>query len=363
MLARKRGETEIVRVLIAAGGKETTVTKKAEPNGPRELPNGGEEKAIKLALERSIPELQKTALASKDAFIRHASKQDCVSCHQQYVPMAALAFAKKTGAGIDTEMEGQLLAMVRRNGTNISDLTFETTFHPEPAHSYGYELFGLSARQEAPTRDIDAVIHHLLIIQGKDGNWYNNLPRPPIQTSDVGATALAVHALSKYGFPGRRQEIKERIERARQWMRRYNQRTPKSEPGNCLAWSGRAKRRRRRENSRRLCSRNSAPMAVGASCPDCEPMPTLPDRVSTRLRSREQRRTGRVERGLAFLLKSQQEDGTWFVARRAFPFQPTMKSGFSYGRDSWVSSAGTSWATIALALGLPEQRYQASAEQ
>ena len=39
-------------------------------------------------------------------------------------------------------------------------------------------------------------------------------------------------------------------------------------------------------------------------------------------------------RGLRFLLETQEEDGTWHVARRAFPFQPTMNSGFPHHRDS-----------------------------
>jgi Planctomycete cytochrome C len=36
------------------------------------------------------------------------------------------------------------------------------------------------------------------------------------------------------------------------------------------------------------------------------------------------------------------------VARRAFPFQPTMNSGFPHHRDSWISAAATSWAVLAL---------------
>jgi hypothetical protein len=41
------------------------------------------------------------------------------------------------------------------------------------------------------------------------------------------------------------------------------------------------------------------------------------------------------------------------VARRAFPFQPTMKSGFPHHRDSWISAAATSWAVLALAQAAP----------
>jgi hypothetical protein len=56
------------------------------------------------------------------------------------------------------------------------------------------------------------------------------------------------------------------------------------------------------------------------------------------------------ERGRHFLLATQLQDGTWHVRRRAFPFQPTMKSGFPHGRDSWISAAATSWAVVALSL-------------
>jgi hypothetical protein len=57
-----------------------------------------------------------------------------------------------------------------------------------------------------------------------------------------------------------------------------------------------------------------------------------------------------IDRGRRFLLRTQLEDGTWHVRRRAFPFQPTMQSGFPHGRDSWISAAATSWAVMALSL-------------
>src|SRR5262249_46032319 len=59
------------------------------------------------------------------------------------------------------------------------------------------------------------------------------------------------------------------------------------------------------------------------------------------------------QRGLRFLLERQEADGTWHVARRAFPFQPTMESGFPHHRDSWISAAATSWAVLALTGALP----------
>jgi len=363
MLARKRGDTEIVRALLAAGAKETAVNKK-DANAWRELAESTDAKVIKSALQRSVPELQKSALSSRDAFVQHASKQDCVSCHQQYTPMAALAFAKGIGTEIDATAEEKLLSMVRRNASNLFDLTFEATFHPEPVHGYGYAAFGLAAQKEPANPEIDALIHHLLVVQGKDGSWYNNLPRPPIQTSDVGATALAVNALAKYGFPGRRQEIDQRIERARQWL-------SKVQPANTeervwqllgLIWSG--------EDTVKVQKLANALLKEQRADGGWSQLPKLQsDAYATGQAlyalhlAGTKSQTAEFKRGVEYLLKTQREDGTWFVARRAFPFQPTMKSGFPYGRDSWVSSSGTSWAAIALAAGLEEHRYQASAEQ
>jgi hypothetical protein len=53
-------------------------------------------------------------------------------------------------------------------------------------------------------------------------------------------------------------------------------------------------------------------------------------------------------RGADFLLRTQLEDGTWFVRSRAFGFQPFAEFGFPHGRSQFISAAATSWAVMAL---------------
>jgi hypothetical protein len=53
-------------------------------------------------------------------------------------------------------------------------------------------------------------------------------------------------------------------------------------------------------------------------------------------------------RGVDYLLRTQQEDGSWHVVTRAFTFQPYFQSGFPHGHDQWVSQAGTAAAALAL---------------
>jgi hypothetical protein len=55
-------------------------------------------------------------------------------------------------------------------------------------------------------------------------------------------------------------------------------------------------------------------------------------------------------RGVDHLLKTQEPDGSWHVATRSFPFQPYKESGFPHGKDQWISSAATGWASMALML-------------
>jgi hypothetical protein len=54
-------------------------------------------------------------------------------------------------------------------------------------------------------------------------------------------------------------------------------------------------------------------------------------------------------RGVKFLLSSQLEVGSWFVATRTLPIQPYFDAEFPYERNQFISDAATNWATMALA--------------
>jgi hypothetical protein len=53
--------------------------------------------------------------------------------------------------------------------------------------------------------------------------------------------------------------------------------------------------------------------------------------------------------GVSRILRTQAADGSWHVRTRAIWLQPYFESGFPYGRDQFISMAGTAWASMALA--------------
>jgi squalene cyclase len=59
-------------------------------------------------------------------------------------------------------------------------------------------------------------------------------------------------------------------------------------------------------------------------------------------------------KGIAFLFKSQYPDGSWFVKTHSYPVQPYFESGYPFGHNQWISAAGASWASLAIAYTLPD---------
>jgi len=356
MLARRRGETEMTALLVRAGATNATPDRVLTRTPPgRQLPDMPDAAALRAAIARAVPPLQETSIRSKQSFVRHGSRQDCTSCHQQHLPLAAIGFARKQHVPVDTDAEKQLLKMVREGEMKNSEVDWQALFHPDAAYTKGYELLGLAAVDSPADETTDGWVHHLAAIQGADGQWFNNLPRPPLQMDDIGATALAVHALQRYPIPGRTAELTKQVDRARRWL--WNAK-PRNNDARIyqilgLAWAG--------EPARKLQPLAKALLAEQSEDGGWSQLPGLnSDAYATgqavyalREAAGMARSEPAVARGLRFLLQTQLEDGTWHVRRRAFPFQPTMNSGFPHGRDSWISAAGTSWAVMAM--GLPDR--------
>ena len=61
-------------------------------------------------------------------------------------------------------------------------------------------------------------------------------------------------------------------------------------------------------------------------------------------------------RGVAWLLRTQLDDGSWHVNSRAAKFQPYFQSGFPHDHDQWISASATAWATMGLAYAISEKQ-------
>ena len=152
LIAERRGHSAIVEALAAAGAKEPPRPEKiVTPH--RTLPEELDDSTVIAAAEKALAALQATAASSREAFLRHVSKQDCVSCHQQYLPMAAVGHARNRSIRFDQEAARELIDAVVTNKSRYDnrELVAQTIFHPDAAHGFGYELLGLAAEGVPPS--------------------------------------------------------------------------------------------------------------------------------------------------------------------------------------------------------------------
>ena len=112
MLAGQRGAAPILALLLASGATNKPLDHPlANQTSVRHLA-AIDSAAIRQAVERALPPIQETSLASREAYLRHASRQDCTSCHQQYLPLAAIGAGRKLGVKFDADAERKLIGMI-----------------------------------------------------------------------------------------------------------------------------------------------------------------------------------------------------------------------------------------------------------
>ncbi|HET9370559.1 MAG TPA: prenyltransferase/squalene oxidase repeat-containing protein [Vicinamibacterales bacterium] len=316
--------------------------------------------ALSRAVERGLDLLIKTS----PTFIK---KGGCNSCHNQMLPAAAQAFARSRGI-VSEPAVAQLPA-------ELSDATMERYAEYSVPGGAGvnaltYELFAADLTGTPLDARIRAQIRYIKAQQQPEGHWRggsgsltNNAQqalsrpaaaRPPLSFDAFSPTAYMIRALRSYGQPQDDADTRQRIERAARWL--LNAKASRTQEHAFrvlgLVWAS-ADRRSIDAAARALQSLQRADGGFSQ-------LPTLSsDAYATGVALFALHEAGmspvhRVyQAGLKFLLTTQAADGTWHVKSRSLEFQPYFESGYPYGRDQWISAAGTSYAVLAIAAAVP----------
>jgi squalene cyclase len=68
------------------------------------------------------------------------------------------------------------------------------------------------------------------------------------------------------------------------------------------------------------------------------------------------------QKGIAFLMASQHDDGSWHVKSRSKAFQKYFESGYPHKKDQFISISAGSWATMALLRAQPVTQRKVTAD-
>lgn len=224
--------------------------------------------------------------------------------------------------------------------------------------AYGYLLAGLSAHHRPANEATSAAALVLGRMQLPDGHWQFGFARVPIQSSYVTMTALAVRALQSYAPKARAAEVAQHIRKAREWLLTVPAATTEDQASRLmgLKWAGASAAERA----------PAAAALLSAQRPDggWTELPSLQsDAYATGQALYALAQAGALpvtdpayRRGVQFLLRTQEEDGSWFVSKRAIPANNYFDASFPYGQSQYASFNATCWATLALMQNLDRSR-------
>jgi ankyrin repeat protein len=345
-IAKRNGNPPIVQLLIKSGAKAT-------PEVPVAL-KPRQNNTIRNAVQDSLSLLQRS-----DATF--AAKAGCVSCHNNSMAAMAVGLARTRGFRIDEQTSA---AQVRVNvaslekgrdrmhqgyGSTVADNFMDFV--------WSYALLGLHAEHYPADLNTDAVVLNLLSRQTPDGDW--SFPRadtrPPVGLNYITQTAISMRAIQLYAPTPAKSAAGKAIRLAAAWLAKAKSSSNEDRSWRLkgLVWAGADKAATQSALKELLAAQRSdggwsdLPTMQSSAFPTGESLVALNEAglpVSDPA----------FQRGIKFLLDTQQEDGSWYVKTRALAFQPGFDAGFPHGPDQFVSAAGTSWAAMALTLALPE---------
>jgi hypothetical protein len=335
--ALTRGDTETSRFVRSAGGRMSADVSAAPaaitaPLRPRD------------AITRAVARLQPVGPAFNN-------RTKCNSCHNQNIPGTAITAAQRRGIAIDESLAGHSMEATTRQFTARREaiLLGDTNGGGFQANTL-YTLLEMAEGHMAPTAISDALVIGLASHQAPDGS----LPlvtdiRPPLTGSTITATAMAIRAMREYAPPGLHADMEERAARATAFMRTVSPRDTQEQIFKMLGllWGG--------ASTTDVAREKAAVVALQRADGGWSQLTSMQTDAYASGQALWALHTAGMpasdaayRNGTDYLLKTQLDDGTWFVRTRAFGFQPYFETGFPHGKSQFISTVATSWAALAL---------------
>ena len=319
-----------------------------------------------LAAEETAPSKERTGRISRAvtrgltivgrAAGNYPKHRKCFSCHHQTLPLLAMQSAGDAGIKVDGELFARQLDFTRTSFSTRRENLQKGERIGGRAATVGYALWTLAIADAKPDPLAADLVAYLLKTQQADGRWRPPSHRPPLEDSHVTCTVLAAYGLTRYAEASQEEAAMQAVTRAQTWLataKLVSQEDRVARLWGLVLFPGEDrplqsaretvwKTQRKDGGWAQLDDRDSDAYATGQTLFVLHQSGVTPNRPQ-------------FARGIGFLLKTQQKDGSWLVRSRSKPVQQYFDNGDPHGKDQFISIAATSWAVAALSAALPRQ--------
>jgi hypothetical protein len=272
--------------------------------------------------------------------------------------LTTTALAKERGFKVDEQLAKAQIEQLTRvdgelgNSPKNEDERLRLDFDGSLAFQTSLFLSGLMDAGMEKNARAEALAQIIAELQWVDGRWHHGMARMPFESSDFAATALAVRVVSALGSQEHAAPNAQRLARAKAWLLATDPQTTDDKSFQLfgLHWAGADAEAINKAARQLLADQRSD--GGWAQLPELASDAYATGQVLVALHQ-----AGGVavegeayQRGVKYLLRTQEDDGSWLVSTRARPANRYFESGYPHGKFQFISFAGSCWATRALIL-------------
>ena len=319
-----------------------------DPVRPANRTSGPDSAQLRATVDRGIQVVRKAAA-------NYPKNRNCFSCHHQTLPMLAMVATRDRNIAIDDELLKSQAEFTHKSFQERIEPMREGKGIGGMAMTVAYGLWTLALVDWKPDETTEAMVTFLLKNQKDDGRWVFQTSRPPMEASYVTCTVLSAYYLQKFASESQRESADTAVAKAKSWLGTAT--IESQEDRAFLLWGlqllGAEEIQIRASREKLLATQRDD--GGWAQLDDMESDAYATGQVlfvlcATGLSTTEKS----YERGVEFLIKTQGEDGSWFVKTRSKPVQVFFDNGDPHGEHQFISIPATSWAVAALAAAVDQ---------
>jgi hypothetical protein len=313
---------------------------------------------IRQAIIKSIPLLQN----SGHKFIAR-NKNHCSSCHNNILTALVEEKSRLKGIEVADSFRTERRFYTALNLRSVCDINNPDNFIAAK-FIIPYTLIGLKADNYPPDSHTDIVVDYMIGQQRPDGSFHAEAGRPPHETGEAHLAALAIRAIQLYASLVKKDRVHQQVSLTRQWLDSYKPNTQQELAFQLLGlqWCDASMEEKEKVAAQlRNLQHADGSWSQLASMPRGDAYATGEALYALCESGISKPQDEIVQKGIAWLLKTQDASGAWIVGTRAYPIQAFFNCDFPpYDENQFISSAGTNWALLALLQGLPDAPTTAS---